>query len=757
MSTMHLFGWSENVLRCVLTEQAELQPSSWYVKPGGGESALQGVWDGETLTITKNGEAVISLHLALAAKDKVSYDTNGEAPIVKRVVTVDGERNFVQNLAPHVVGTTWEANVTIGGSGRLFGLGQGEDGVYEKTGVTYYLYQHNMRIPMPFVLSPEGWAIYVDCSCLMKLEGRTLTLDAVQQLDFYVITGTPDACIASYRAITGKAAMLPKWAFGYIQSREAYRTQQELLDVATVYRSRNIPLDCIVQDWNTWRPGRWGEKILDSERYPDMKAASDALHGQNIHTLVSIWPNMNSGTADQIELDGAGKLLYELATYDAFDEEARAIYWKQMNDGLFSKGFDGWWCDSTEPFSGPDWGGETRRSEAERFRLVGEEHQKYLGQERANAYALAHAMGVYKNQRKCTEEKRVVNLTRSGWAGSQQYGTILWSGDISARWDVLRQQIAEGLSMSISGHPYWTFDIGAFFVVNTAWQKRGCGCHNDPEPKWFWKGGYNDGVEDPAYRELYIRWMQLGCFMPIFRSHGTDTPREIWNFGEPGSRDYEAIADTIRLRYRLMPYVYSLAGAAWHDDAAILRPLFFDFLEDVQAYDSEEFLFGPALLVCPVTEPMYAEDRTAETGIWNCHLPAGAAWYDLYTGARYKGGQDIKAAAPLDKTPVFVRAGSILPVTEGLQYACQTPERPVELLIYPGADGSFVYYDDAGDGYGYENGEYLRIPMQWNDAMRTLTLDAAEGNWQQCVNFTVILDDAAVPVAYAGEKLEVKL
>jgi len=753
---IRFFARERNVLRCVFTKQDDVLQPSRFVKPA--ESFAEGcnfdaLWNDGVLTVHEGKRELLRMTLTLIEKEKVAFDTNGEAPIVNRVVTVDGERNFVKNLAPRVIGTTWEAEVELElqDGEPLYGLGQGEDGVYNRASQTYYMYQHNMRIPMPFVLSPNGWALFFDCGCLMKLDHSRITLDAVQQLDFYIITGTPDECIAAYRKITGKAAMLPKWAFGYIQSREAYRSQQELLDIAAEYRKREIPLDCIVQDWNTWVPGNWGEKVLDLSRYPDMAAASEKLHEENIHTLVSVWPNMNSGTKDMLEMEQTGGVLYDLATYNAFDEEARALYWKQMNEGLFSKGFDGWWCDSTEPFSGPDWGGSTRRSEEERYALVGNEHKQYLGQELANTYALYHAMGIFENQRKEAPERRVVNLTRSGWAGIQNYGTILWSGDICARWDVMRDQIAEGLNMSMSGHPYWTFDIGGFFVVNTAWQKRGCGCNTNPDPMWFWQGGYNDGVEDPAYRELYVRWAQLGCFMPVFRSHGTDTPREIWNFGEPGTPYYDAIADAIRLRYSLMPYIYSTVGMTVLKDETILRPVFFEFADAESAHTTESFFFGKSLLVCPVTEAMQDGD---DVFCWPCRLPAGTDWYDWYSGKRYPGGETVEVLAPLNHVPLFVKAGSVIPTAEGLQYAAQKPQGPVKLRIYPGADGTFTYYDDAGDGFGYEKGEYITFDMRWDDKDRTLTLGAGKGSMKvDVLEFAVVLGDKQTCVSYTGEEI----
>ena len=673
----------------------------------------------------------------LTAQDVIRYTTGGEAPVVRRVKTVDGERNFIENLRPEVDRRAWRAKLRFdfAPDEGIYGLGQGESGVWNYRHQNQYLYQHNMRIPMPFFLSDRGYGLFADCGSLMTFqddaEGSYLFLDTVGQLDYYVITGDPaadnrfDAIIAALRRLTGRAALLPRWAFGYIQSKERYDTAKELADVVRRYRDLGVPLDGVVQDWHTWSEDRWGEKRLDPARFGDLKQRLDEVHAMHAHAMVSVWPNMNSGTVDYDEFSAAGHLLNDLATYDAFDPEARAMYWRQAKAQLFDGGFDAWWCDSTEPFSGPDWGGETRREPWERFRLVGDEHKKFLDPQRANLYALAHAQGIYENQRADAPDRRVLNLTRSGYVASQRYGAVLWSGDISARWDVLRAQIAEGLNMAASGYPWWTLDIGGFFVVRENWRARGCGCNDDPAPKWFWQGDYEDGLADAGYRELYVRWLQLGCFLPMFRSHGTDVPREIWNFGREGEPVYDAIAATIRLRYRLLPYIYSLAGNVWRRDGMMLRPLLFDFAQDRRAVaTADEFMLGPSLLVCPVTEPMeYGRgsvplNREKKRA---CYLPAGCDWYDFWTEARYAGGQEVVVDAPLDRIPLFVRAGSILPMAAGLQYADQRPEGPLELRVYRGADGAFDLYDDAGDGYAYEDGDYAVTPLRWDDAAGALT------------------------------------
>ena len=664
----------------------------------------------------------------------MKYTTGDEAPVIDRVKTVDGERNFIRNLKEVRDHEAFQGRLhfCFADDEQIHGLGQAEEGIYDYRGHVQYLYQHNMRIPMPVLVSSRGYGILFDCTCLMTFSdtenGSYLFFDAIPYLDYYFIAGdSMDEIVAGLRYLTGDAAMLPKWAYGYVQSKEQYYTADELVEVAERYRKLGIPIDCVVQDWNTWEKDKWGNKILDPERYGNMKECAEKLHGMNVHTMVSVWPNMNSGTENYDEFMSKGQLLNDLATYDAFDEKAREVYWKQVKEGLFENGFDSFWCDSTEPFSGPDWGGEIKREPWKRYQIVGDEHKKYLPPEKANAYALMHAKGIFENQRKTTEKKRVLNLSRSGYASGQKYAAMLWSGDTCASWDTLRRQITEGLNMGLSGYPYWTLDIGGFFTVGKEWKNRGCGCNNDPTPKWFWHGIYDEGVKDKGYCELYVRWLQMGAFLPMFRSHGTDTPREIWNFGREGDPFYDAIAKAIRLRYTLMPYIYSLAGAVRLEAGTMMRSLLFDFPDDEKAVErSDEFMFGKNLLVCPVTEPMYYEAGSAELErdkTWECYLPAGSVWYDIWDNKKYEGGQTVIVDAPLDRIPVFAKGGSVIPERANLTYAMEDNDEPIELHIFTGADGEFVYYDDAGDDYAYEKGEYETIRFRWMDESRTLEIN----------------------------------
>ena len=708
----------------------------------------------------------------LEPQDVIHYTTGGEAPQIERIKTVDGERNVVRNLRETVDRVAYRGKLHFSWKEdeAIHGLGQGEEGIYDYRHHVQYMYQHNMRIPMPFLFSSRQYGILFDCGSLMTFNdderGSYIYMDCVDQMNYYFVAGeSADDVIDGYRFLTGKAVMLPRWAYGYVQSKEAYHTGDELEEIARRYRELGVPLDCVVQDWNTWDEGKWGQKTVDKKRYGHLKENIDRMHDMHVHTMVSMWPNMNPGGENHQQFFDAGYLLNDYSTYNAFDENARDMYWQQVSEELFPAGFDSWWCDSTEPFPSPDWGGAVMREPWERYALVGGEHKKYLDAGQANEFALYHAKGVYENQKKVDKKRRVLNLTRSGYAGSQKYGTVLWSGDIYASWKTLKKQIPEGLNMAMSGMPNWTLDVGAFFVVGSAWWKRGCNNSTNPNPIWFWKGEYNDGVEDPGYRELYVRWFEYGCFLPMFRSHGTDTPREIWNFGKKGDMAYDAIEKYINLRYQLMPYVYSLAGAAYRKNRTIMRSLLFDFAEDKKAVATgNEYMYGPAFLICPVTEPMYYEAdgvKLEREKTWECYLPDGAAWHEFWTGKVYAGGQTVKVDAPLDKMPIFVKTGSIVPMCpEHIDYADAVADKALKIQVYAGADGTFSLYEDAGDGYGYENGEYTEIELTWNDAAKTLTIGNREGAFdgmQASRRFTVVCGDTKKEITYDGTEVTVTL
>ena len=610
---------------------------------------------------------------------------------------------------------------------RLYGLGQSEEGIWDLRHTVRYLHQANLKIAIPLLLSGNGYGILLSTQGTAVFDdtayGSCLYTDADEYLDYYFLAGSPDQVAAQFRALTGRAAMLPKWAFGYIQSQERYESAKELLDTAAEFRGRGIGLDALVLDWMSWTGELWGQKSFDPARFPNPSAMTDALHAQGVHFMLSVWPNMSPAGENYREFEKAGLLLPGSEIYDAFREEGRRLYWKQAEEGLFRYGIDAWWCDSCEPVT-PEWSRKLKPEPGEMYRDYLEAASEILPRQKANAYGMYHARAVYEGQRgfqaQCSSqalrdpqgqrnsqdrqdaqtqrEKRVCNLTRSGWAGSQRYGTVFWSGDTSAKWDTLKRQVAEGLHFCASGMPYWTLDIGAFFV------KRGA--------PWFWDGDYERGNLDPAYRELYVRWFQYGAFLPVFRSHGTDCRREPWQFGAPGEPFYEAILSAIRGRYRLLPYIYSLAGAVWRENGTMMRPLVFDFPNDERAAGRmDQYLFGPSLLVCPITEPMEGAES-----VRNVYLPAGTDWYDPETQERYAGGQEITARVGIGRIPVYVRAGAIVPVMEPGESTAEMEGRDILLLVYGGADGTFTLYEDAGDGYGYENGEYCLTRIRYRDA-----------------------------------------
>ena len=607
----------------------------------------------------------------------------------------------------------------------LYGLGSHEEGMFNLRGQYQYLYQQNMKAVVPVLLSTRGYGVFLDSCSLMTFHddafGSYLWSDVDDELDYYFVYGPEfDQIIHELRALTGQAPLLPKWAYGYLQSKERYTSQSELIEVVKEYRARNLPLDGIVLDWKSWTGDLWGQKTLDPERFPNPDQMTEDLHALHAHLMVSIWPIMKPGGADWQELHDRGFLLGNQANYDAFNPAARACYWQQANRGLFSHGIDAWWCDCTEPFEA-DWKGAIKPEPEERLRINTEEAKRYLDPELINVYSLLHSEGIYKGQREVTEARRVVNLTRSAYLGQQRYATITWSGDVVATWETLRRQIADGLNFCATGVPYWTTDIGAFFVGRK------------PE-MWFWSGDYNAGVEDLGYRELYVRWFQFGAFLPMFRPHGTDTPREIWRFGEPGDPMYDALVKALQLRYRLLPYIYSLAGWTTHQAYTMLRALPFDFRYDSAVYNvADQCMFGPALLVNPITRPMYymhdsvplADTRKTRS----VYLPGGTGWYDFWTDQCHHGGQTIEANAALDVIPLFVRAGSIIPMGPHRQHVTDQPDAPIELHIYPGRDGRFLLYEDEGDNYQYEHGAFSAIEITWDNATRRLMLGRRSGQY----------------------------
>ena len=632
------------------------------------------------------------------------------------------------------------------GSPVLTGLGAHEDGIFDYARKNELLYEHNMKIPIPFLLSSDGWGVLIEAGCAMKYSGEgssfTFQLDAVREVSFLVIRGKDCAdVLKKLSACVGRPAMLPKWAFGYIQSKERYHSADELLGVSREFRRRGLGLDCIVLDWMSWQDGCWGDKTPDPARFPDIRRLTDSLHKINVHLMVSIWPNTARGR-DCDEFAAAGLFLPSSRIYNAFSPEARNLYWEQCLRCWMGGGADALWCDSCEPITDPDWCGEEKRDPDTRYRLITEASSLRMDPEDMNHYASRHLRGLREHWLKDVPGKRPVLLSRSGGLDSGSLGAILWSGDICARWDVLKKQVAEAIRTACSGISWWTLDIGGFFV-------------GQKEP-WFWKGDYPDGVDDPAYRELYIRWFQFGAMLPVFRSHGTDTPREPWAFGGEDSPEYRCLRETIALRYRLLPYLYSVAARCCGDGLPMIRAMLTAFGKDPDVLGlSDQYMLGDTLLVKPVTQSMDSGgNKTAVV------LPEGG-WYDLFSKAYYPGGKTTVLETPLDRFPLLVRAGSILPVSSAACSAAELRSPADELLVFGGADGTFTLYDDKGDGMEYLNGEFLRIPLCWEDESETLSFGTAEGGMpvSACLRIRLFRSDGRTEerqVRYTGSGLALR-
>ena len=561
------------------------------------------------------------------------------------------------------------------------------------------LQNENMEIALPLVHSPRGYALFWDRYSATRFsdgpEGMRFSSEEAEDGSYFLIAGEDaDAVVAGIRDLTGQAPMNPLWTFGYHQSRERYGSQEELVGVVRKYRELEVPLDGIVQDWQYWGVGNavWNAVKFDNPAYPDPERMMEDIHAMHAHGLISVWLSVGPETQIYKEMEQIGALLpletfppgNGVRVYDAFDPRARDLYWSHMEKDIFDLGMDGWWLDATEPeHKDPKDADFEHVTAAGRFRVM------------RNAFPLYTCGGVYDHQRAATADKRVFILTRSASVGLQRYGAHCWSGDLKSTWRSLQDQIPEALHFSLCGMPYWNADIGGFFSA----------------------GVYPEGYEDPAFHRLYIRWMQLATFTGMMRSHGTNTPREIYRFGAPGDPDFEALRKCIRLRYLLLPYLYGTAWQVSSAGASLMRALWMDWPSDPRLRDlSDEFLLGRSLLVAPVLEE--GTERMV-------YLPEGV-WTDFWTGSPVTAGS-FRVEAPMDAIPLYVRAGSVLPVGPEVQYASEKPWDALQIRIYPGADGSFLLYEDEGDGYGYEQGKRSEIRFSWDDAASRLTISAREG------------------------------
>ena len=578
----------------------------------------------------------------------------------------------------------------------LYGLGQHQNGVFNYRGTVIKLAQANTDVDIPLLVSTNGYGIFWNSAAISYFDNRfpskmSFSSNASHAIDYYFLYGPDmDQIVHQYRVMTGHAPMFPEWAYGFFQSKDRYQSSAELLKIANEYRSQHVPLDAIVQDWFWWV--KQGDPEFRPDAYPNVPEMLQKLHDENVHAMVSVWAVFNPESKNFLEMKQRGLIIPGSTDYDATNPAAGTFYWNHLVGKLFAQGWDAFWLDSSEPEIAYPHGGESDAVLEGRKLFIGN------GALYTNVFPLMHTGNVYQHWRETTDKKRVFILTRSGFAGQQRNAATTWSGDVFSTFWAFSRQVPAGLNFALSGMPYWTTDIAGY---------------GPPLAR---------DTHDPAYQELYTRWFEYGVFCPIFRTHGhrANNENEVFSYGPvtPILIRYD------KLRYRLLPYIYSLAWQVTDHDSTIMRPLVMDWRTDRKTWNiGDEYMFGPDLLVSPVTQ----EGATSRS----LYLPASPAWYDFWTGEKTNGGQRIEASAPLDRIPVYVRAGSILPMGPEVEWATEKPDAPIELRVYRGADGGFQLYEDAGNTYAYEKGQHAVIPIHWDEATNTLTIGAREGSYPQ--------------------------
>lgn len=645
----------------------------------------------------------------------------------------------------------------------IYGLGQQQVDDLNQRNHKHFMRQRALYASVPIIQSTKGygmfWDNYSPTTYTDNPQEMSFDSEVGECMDYYFMYGgNADGVIAQIRDLTGQAPMYPLWTFGFWQSRERYKSQQETMEVVDKYRELGIPLDGIIQDWQYWGPNsNWNSMSFDNPEFPDPQKMIDHVKKKNAKIMISIWASFGPDTNPYKDLEKINALFNfktwpadgGVKVYDAYNEKARDIYWKHLNKGLFSKGIDAWWTDSTEP--------DHLDVQERDFDIP-----TAMGTYRSvvNAFPLMSNKGVYEHQRAVTSDKRVYLLTRCAFAGQQRYAANTWSGDVMCNWETFRKQIPTGLNFSLSGIPYWNTDIGGFF--------------NWP---------YHGGAENKAYHELYTRWFQYGTFLPMQRSHGSGVKKEIYNLGKKGDWVYDSEEKYINLRYALLPYLYSTGWQVTDNAGSFLRALFMDFNEDKKVHTiSNQYMFGKAFLVTPVTRNMYVfSDKEqwkdpyedfSKTGTQDVYLPKGTKWFDFWTGEVLNGGQMVTKEVPIDIIPLYVRAGSIVPFGPKVQYSTEKKWNNLEIRIYPGADGEFVLYEDENDNYNYEKGVYSTIKFTWDDANRTLNIADREGTFPGMLKsrkFNIVVVDKengtgsaqstkfTKSVSYGGKKKSVKL
>jgi alpha-D-xyloside xylohydrolase len=673
----------------------------------------------------------------------------------------------------------------------IYGLGQQQRGKLSQRNVKLNMVQGNTDDYVPFFVSTKGYGLFWDNYSPTVFEdspdGTTFRSDVGDGMDYYfMLGGNIDGAVACMRDLTGQAPMFPLWTYGFWQSKERYKSQDELVGVVHKYRELGVPLDGIIQDWQYWGNNYlWNGMDFLNPEFPNPKKMVDDIHNQHAHLIISIWSSFGPMTQQYREMEPKGMLLdfqtwpqsgldkwppdmnypSGVKPYDPYNPQARDIYWKYLNKGLFSLGMDGWWMDSSEP-------------DHLSFKASDFDNNTYLGSFRKvrNAFPLMTVGGVSEHQRQASSDKRVFILTRSAFAGQQRYGANTWSGDVNSSWQSLRNQIPAGLNLTLSGIPYWNSDIGGFFA----------GAYN--------KKGNDSGAKNPMFQELYVRWLQFGALTPMMRSHGTDIPREIYQFGQKGEPVYDAIEKAIHLRYALLPYIYSTAWTVTNSQSSFMRALAMDFDDQNVRNMNNEYMFGKSILVAPIVTAQYTPEAVvktdAETG-WNknsgneskgtavdftqpktakAYLPGGTVWYDFWTNEKLDGGQEITQQTSIDQIPLYIKAGSILPFGPNVQFATEKKWDNLEMRVYEGADGVFTLYEDENDNYHYEKGVYSTITFRWDNAKRTLTIDKRNGSFPGMLTertFRMVLagkgntagfqtDLSGKEVLYTGKKMVVR-
>ena len=585
--------------------------------------------------------------------------------------------------------------------------------------------EEGKRIPVRIDWKPDGGVSYCglrvyDVIDPVEQAKHQWWSEMTKQMDWYFIAGDDmDEIIGGYRTLTGKAPIMPKWAMGYWQSRERYKTSTEMIEALEGFRKRNIPIDNIVMDWSHWEEDAWGSHEFDPARFPDPKAMVDSIHNLGGRMMISVWPKFYVDTEHYKEFNDKGWMYnrayedgirdwigqgYHYGFYDAYAPEARELFWNQMYEHYYPLGIDAWWMDASEPNIRDCTDMDYRKA------LCG---PTALGSstEFFNAYSLVNADAIYNGQRGVDNDKRVFLLTRSGFAGLQRYSTATWSGDIATRWEDMKAQISAGLNFAISGIPYWTMDIGGFCVENryVAGQE-------------LYNRTGKENADEKEWRELNTRWFQFGAFCPLFRAHGQYPFREPWEIAPEGHPAYRSIVYYTKLRYALMPYIYSLAGMTWFEDYTIMRPLVMDFMSDADVTNiGDTYMFGPSFLVAPVYE--YGA-RSREV-----YFPECEGWYDFYSNEFMEGGIARTVAAPYERMPLYVRAGSIVPCGPEIRWSDEKPADVIDLYVYQGADGEFTLYEDENVNYNYEKGAYSKIAFSYDDRMKLLSIEEREGEF----------------------------